>query len=168
MHSPPRPSRFQTQIEDMTRISSGSTFLYKRIFPIFWFGILAFFVVTFASSGAFKYDLTFLILPCVMGVFGFVMMKKLIWDLVDEVYDGGDFLVVKNRGDEERIALSDIVNVSAAVFMNPPRVTLRLARPSKFGEDIVFSPVTGLRLFPFGKIAVVEDLITRVDQARRA
>ena len=60
--------------------------------------------------------------------FGYFIMKKLVFDLVDEVWDDGDALVVKNRGQEERIALADIKNVSYSPFVNPPRVTLSLRR----------------------------------------
>ena len=37
-----------------------------------------------------------------MMAFGFFIMKKLVFDLVDEVWDDGDTLLVKNRGQEER------------------------------------------------------------------
>jgi hypothetical protein len=101
-----------------------------------------------------------------MAVFGHFLMKKLVWDLVDEVYDCGDFLLVKNRDDEERIALSNIMNVNASTYINPPRITLRLVNPSKFGSEVAFSPITGFKLNPFAKNAVAEDLIVRVYQAR--
>ena len=32
-------------------------------------------------------------MPCFMAVVGFVLFKKLLWDLVDEVHDGGDYLL---------------------------------------------------------------------------
>ena len=99
-------------------------------------------------------------------VFGYFLMKKLVWDLVDEVYDCGDFLLVKNRDEEERIALSNIMNVNASTYINPPRITLRLVNPSKFGSEVAFSPITGFKLNPFAKNAVAEDLIVRVYQAR--
>jgi hypothetical protein len=151
----------------MTRISSGVTFLYKRIFPIFWFGFLAVFVATaFLSGQGIEKDPLFLVIPCGMGVVGFFIMKKLVWDLVDEVYDDQDFLLVKNRGEEERVALSNIMNVSATTFVNPPRVTLKLVEPGRFGSEITFTPVKGFNLNPFAKNPIVEDLIVRVDKAR--
>jgi hypothetical protein len=52
----------------------------------------------------------FIVAPIAMGVFGFVLMRKLAWDLVDELYDYGDHLVVKNGGEEDTIALSNIMN----------------------------------------------------------
>ena len=59
------------------------------------------------------------------------------------------------------------MNVSASTMVNPPRVTLRLVQPGKFGSEVVFSPKTGFTLNPFAKSEVAEDLIERVDRARR-
>jgi hypothetical protein len=76
----------------MRRISSGWTFFYKRVFPIIWFGGLALFfgISLFAaprSSQAATVPL--LIIPIVMMGFGFVLMKMLVFDLVDEVWEDG-------------------------------------------------------------------------------
>lgn len=87
-------------------------------------------------------------------------------DLADEVYDCGDSLLIRNRSKEDTIALSNIMNVSASTYMNPPRVTLRLVTPSKFGSEVAFSPIVGFTLNPFAKNRVTENLIVRVDQAR--
>ena len=156
----------------MSKIS-GPMFMMKRGFPILWFGFLvAFVLVVLVSSiqkGAQPEDLFFLIGPLFMSVFGYVVMKRLIWDLVDEVYDHGDYLVVRNRGDEARIDLADIMNVSVSTFMNPQRVTLRLVRRSRFGHEISFSPARPFTLNPFASMArneIAENLMVRVDQAR--
>jgi hypothetical protein len=95
-----------------------------------------------------------------------LLYPKLIWGLADEVYDGGDYLLVKRGRIEERIALSDIMNVNSSTMVNPPRITLRLARRSKFGDEITFSPVRPMTLNPFARNAIAEDLIVRVDAAR--
>jgi len=150
----------------VTRISSSWTFLAKRVFPTFWFGFLALFVFVGFSTGTVAKDVTFLIIPIVMAVFGFFIMRKLVWDLADEVYDCGHALLVRNRGEEEMVSLSNIMNVSVSTYVNPPRISLRLITPGKFGSEIAFSPVTGFRLNPFAKNKVAEDLIQRVYQAR--
>jgi hypothetical protein len=92
-------------------------------------------------------------------------MKKLIFDLVDEVWDDGNSLLVKNRGQEQRIPLSDIRNVSYSPYMNPPRITLSLRRPTVFGDQITFS--APLRFVPFATSPVIDDLINRIDTARQ-
>jgi hypothetical protein len=145
---------------------SAKIFFTKTIFPLFWFGFLAFFLVVSIKGGAYKQSLMFLLMPCFMAFFGYFLMKKLVWDLVDEVYDCGDFLMIKNRGMEDKIQLSNIMNLSASTNMNPPRITLRLTSPSKFGKEIAFSPTRPFSLNPFAKNPLVEDLMVRVDQAR--
>jgi hypothetical protein len=150
----------------MTKISSKYTFFYKKGFPLLWFGFLAVFVAISLTAEDLEKDLMFLIVPGVMAVFGFFLMKKLVWDLVDEVYDGGEFLVVKNQGKEDRVLLSNVMNVNASTMTNPPRVTLRLVNPGKFGNEIAFSPAASFTLNPFAKNQVAEGLIVRVDQAR--
>jgi hypothetical protein len=145
------------------------TFYYKRIFPAIWFGFLILFIALPVVSGAGRQampPLPFFIAPIVMMIVGYFIMKKLLFDLVDEVWDDGDSLVIKNRGDQERVALSDIKNVSYSVMMNPPRVTLSLRRPTVFGDEITFgAPV---RLVPFSTSPIIKDLIDRIDLARRA
>jgi hypothetical protein len=151
----------------MRRISSRATFWYKRVFPAFWFGFLVLFigVPIFLNHGRPSPPFPFLVIPLFMIAVGFFFMKKLVFDLVDEVWDDGDTLLVKNRGQEERIALSDIKNVSYSPYMNPPRVTLSLRRPTVFGEQISFgAPV---RFIPFTTSPTIDGLIDRIDAARQ-
>jgi hypothetical protein len=155
-----------TEKSRVKKISSSWTFFHKKIFPVFWFGFIALFVLTVSAAEADQLDAMFLVIPAFMAIVGFVLLKKLVWDLLDEVYDCGDFLLIKNQGEEDEVALSNIMNVSPSTFTNPPRVTLRLANPSRFGNEIVFSPVTGFSVNPFAKNAVAEDLMVRVDRAR--
>ena len=155
----------------MRKISSRYTVFHKKIVPAILFGFLAFFVIMGLVETTGNHDTAFLFIlgvPIVMAVFGFFIMKKLVWNLADEVYDCGDSLLVRLRGEEERIALSNVMNVSAPTFHNPPSVTLKLVTPSKFGIEVAFCPIVGFTFNPFAKNEVIEDLIVRVDQARRA
>jgi hypothetical protein len=150
----------------VTKLSSARTRFQKRIFPVIWFGFLAFFLAITLTTGVAAINPVAVVVPLVMGVFGYFLFRHLVFDLVDEVYDCGDELLVRNGGVEERLPLSNIINVSATMMVNPPRITLRLDRPGRFGPEIAFSPVTrfGFRLFARNPIA--EDLILRVDRAR--
>lgn len=147
----------------MTLISSRSTHFHKRIVPVIWFGFLfvwAWFAVRMRVP-------VLLVIPAAMGVFGFFIMKKLVWVLADEVYDCGDCLLVRIGGVEERIALSNIVNVSSDIAFNRPRrVELRLAAPLRLGVRVAFIPKPWLRWNPFARNAVIDDLIARVQRAR--
>ena len=150
----------------MKRISS-STFFMKRIFPVIWFGFLALFVATslLADPRDNAPPLPLLIIPIVMAVFGYFILKKMVFDLADEVCDAGDFLIVRYGKDQEQIALANIINVSYTVMMNPPRVTLTLRQPCRFGKEVSFSPP--INWTPFSKSPIIAELIERVDVARK-
>jgi hypothetical protein len=156
------------------RISSGGTFFVKRVFPVIWFGFLGVFSLALLGALASGVPTTqppvlFLLMPFAMGGFGWVLMRRLVFDLADEVYDEGDGLRVRFGHDEERIPLGNIVCVDSSVMTNPPRITLTLREPGRFGSKVVFSPprsVFGsLRMAP-NPVAV--DLMQRVDAAQRS
>jgi hypothetical protein len=152
----------------MPRISSSATFYYKRIFPIVWFGFLSIFIAVSLlggfGSGA-SPPVPFLIIPVLMMIFGYVIMRKLVFDLVDEVLDAGDSLLIRNGGEQEQVLLSDIMNVSYTQAVNPPRVTLSLRNPGIFGAKVSFC--APLRFLPFSTSPVIDKLIERIDAARR-
>src|SRR5450432_334273 len=108
----------------MKVISSGSTFFLKRVFPALWLGIIASALVVMIGTGAAQKVPAALVGPVFMLVLGFFIFRKLLWDLADEVRDGGDFLVVRRGSIEERIALADISNVSMTQLVNPQRLSL--------------------------------------------
>ena len=87
------------------------------------------------------------------------------FNLVDQVFDLGDALLVRNGGQEERIALADIKNVNFVPYMSPPQVTLSLRRPSLFGDTIVFCAPA--RLMTLSPSPTIEKLVDRIDSARR-
>lgn len=171
--APQRPTALSTSAAErehrgdlMKRISSRMTFLGKRVFPTLWFGFFGFmFISTVAAAvSRGKVPLQFWILPVVMAGFGYLLMSNLVFDLADEVWDAGSELVVKNGEREERVALSEIVNVSYSVVTNPQRVTLTLRRSTPFGKEITFAaPTTWI---PFARSPLIDDLIDRVDVAR--
>jgi hypothetical protein len=150
----------------MKRISSRSTFFTKRVFPTVWFGFLAliFFSGIAGTASGRSMPVQFLIIPVLMGGFGYFLMRNLVFDLVDEVWDAGSELLVKNKGEETHVVLTDIVNVSYSVATSPQRVTLTLRQPTSLGKEITFAaPTTWI---PFAKSPIIENLIERVDMAR--
>ncbi len=153
------------QDPNMKLISSKwTTFLNKRVFPVIWFGGLGVFFLTALFNPSAQIPIPVIIMPIVMGAFGYFIMKCLVFDLVDEVWDRGDVLIVRNNKEEEIIPLSNIMNVSATTFTNPPRITLTLRQPCRFGKEVTFSPP--VKLFQF-KSPLVNELIERVDKARK-
>jgi hypothetical protein len=158
--------------ESGRRISSRNTFFMKRVFPLVWLGLIVAFVVIGLAASAHARRATppavFFVLPLLMILIGYAVMRRLVFDLADEVYDEGEALRVRFGSDEERIRLSDIMNVSYAGMINPPRVTITVRTATRFGREITFSPIQRL----FGPLLrttnpIVTDLIERVDAARR-
>ncbi|WP_299803220.1 hypothetical protein [uncultured Shewanella sp.] len=149
----------------MKKLTSKSTFFNKKIFPTIWFGFLAIFVITSLFAGGDNGPgPMFVVMPIFMAVFGYFIMKKLVFDLIDEVYDEGDSLLFKNSGKEVRVSLRDIKNVSYQTMMNPPKVTLSLRHETDLGSELSFSPP--MSFIPFKKNKDIEELIDRIDQAR--
>ncbi len=150
----------------MTRVSSRMTFVQKRLFPIVWFGGLAFVFlagVVGVVSGQ-GVPVPILAVPIGMAIFGYLLMKHLVLDLADEVWDADFELVVRNAGREVRVPLRDIVNVSYVVLTNPQRVTLTLRQANALGKEIAFAaPASWI---PFAKSPRIEALIDRIVAAR--
>lgn len=117
------------------------------------------------SKGMHSNDMvTVLITAVFMAAVGYLILKHLVFDLMDEAYDEGLSLLFKNNGKSVRIHLTDIKNVSYTVVINPPRVTLSLRHKTEFGDEITFSPPASL--IPFRKNKDIMGLIDRIDRAR--
>ena len=156
----------------MQRLSSTSTGFYKRVFPALWFGLLALFFALALwgrrHAGIFHDgppDVMLLGTPLLMAAFGVVLFRRLVFDLVDEVWQDGDWLVLVDRGQKRRIALTDVVNVNTS-NTNPRRITvmLRTGSPSSF-SFMPASPRGFLSAFKPDPIAI--ELIRRVDARRQ-
>ena len=104
------------------------------------------------------------------GFFAFVI-PGLAWrTLVDEVFDDGDYLVVRSRGEEERIPFSNIEDVSAESNAHWPRIYVKLISSGKFGSKVAFRPkkegAARWNLDPFWLDPIVNDLLVRAQKAR--
>ncbi len=82
------------------------------------------------------------------------------------MWDCGDgTLLVKKSGREERIDLSNVIDVAGPSHANPPIVRLTLRAPGVFGREVAF--LVKPRIFPFGRDAIVDGLIARTEAARQ-
>jgi hypothetical protein len=151
------------------RISSRSTFFYKRAFPVIWFGIIALLVAVAALSARNRPSppIAVYVAPLLLLAIGYFVVRRLVSDLADAVYDEGDALRVRFGNEEERIPLANIINVSYAGLTNPQRITLTLRTPGRFGRQVTFSPPRRLFGGLFTDNPLVNELIERVDAARR-
>ena len=153
----------------MRKISSSSTFMMKRVFPIVWFGFVSLFLVMgiqeFIRGGA---PVFIVFVPIVMLVIGYIVMRMLVFDLMDEVYLDDGCVVVRNRGEEDRFPVTSILNVDSSTMTNPERITLTLRQPCKFGDGVTFSPPK--RWWPFSRNPLALELIRlahSMDHARQ-
>ncbi|MBK1881788.1 hypothetical protein JIN85_05145 [Luteolibacter pohnpeiensis] len=121
----------------MKRLSSGPTFLGKRVFPAIMGCVAGMMAILISSQ---EIDIPFF-LAIVIGLFaGFLMTiisMRLLTEYMDEVFDAGDHLVIRNRGITEEIDLRDIRNVDSPL-MQPSVIWLHLRRDSSFGRSIKF------------------------------
>ncbi|NOT86806.1 MAG: hypothetical protein HOP03_01325 [Lysobacter sp.] len=148
---------------------SGATFFIKRVLPVAWLGFLLIFMVIGLVSGPHEMvdALPFLLMPLIMAASGVFIFRKLVWDLADDVSLAGDALIVRKGGIEERIRLAEIMNVSVTQMTNPTRISLRLRKKCRLGDEVVFMPKSEFRFNPFARNMVGEKLILLVDRARQ-
>ena len=151
----------------MKKISSRSTFFYKRILPAVWFGSFGILLIVFIFGNLSKgqFYVAFFILPIVMAILGYFLMRAFIFDLMDEVWDEGNSLLVRNKNKVERIDFKNIKNIGYTFLIYPNRVTLSLRIPSQFGSEVSFSPLISSWM-PFRKNKDIDELIDKVDKLR--
>ena len=152
------------------RISSGSTFFHKRVLPPLLFAVLALGValpLLLARGTPNAPPWPVFVAPLAVGIVVYAVLRRLVFDLADEVIDEGDALRVRFGAEAERIPLSEIVNVSYAGVTNPPRVTLTLRNAGRFGREVTFSPQQPFLSPLFRPNPLINELIERVDAARR-
>jgi len=92
----------------MQCISSRMTFYYKRVFPFIMLGAVVLSMGVPLAKGAMP-PLPMIFFSIAFVVFGYFIARKLIFDLVDEAWDAGDALIIRNKGEEDRIPLSAII-----------------------------------------------------------
>lgn len=163
----------------MKRISSATTFLYKRV-PTIAVGALALVIIGLVIdivTGA-RWTVTRTLLgpclvvwmaswSCVMTWMASGVMNALELDLADDVLDEGQHLVVRRGAQSERIAISNIAEVNEPMFARQPRlITLRLVQPGKLGREISFAPAGDFASNPFSRSHIATDLTQRAAAAR--
>jgi hypothetical protein len=149
------------------RISSDTTFYYKKGMPSVWLGFIALFVIDFArdiATGRGGKSTADFLGPSVFILSLYVFWRIFLSDLVDEVFDDGEHLVVRRGAQRERISLSDIAEVTE-FFRNPRRVTLKLVKPGTLGREITFVPA-GKFWNQFSSSPIARELNQRAAAAR--
>jgi len=143
-------------------ISSRLTPIYKQYSPPLWIGGVLLLVLgrAIAAESGFEALMVLTGGGMLLGI-GWLSMKFFFLDLVDEVYDNGDWLMIRDGLTERRIPLDQIESVHYNWFMNPPRVTLRVR--SENGATLDSIPVMSpFVLVPMITHPRVKDLMDRV------
>jgi hypothetical protein len=144
------------------RLSSKLTWWYKRGFPIYLFAFIALFTLFVILAGVNQpVPAPVYLFPAVMAVFGYVLLRWLVFPLADEVFLSDDQIIVRNGGEEDSFPITNIINVEASLMVNPERITLTLREPCRFGREVIFSPP--VRWWPFTRHPLAEELIRRVN-----
>jgi hypothetical protein len=145
----------------MRQLSSSSTWWHKKAFPMIWFGFLGFMMLIMLPSVLQEQTpAPIILIPLGLAIFGFFLLRLLVWPLVDEVYLDSDDVVVRNKGEEDRFPFSNVINVQGSEYTNPERITLNLKQPCLFGDEIKFMPPP--RWLAYGKHPLANELIRRI------
>jgi hypothetical protein len=154
----------------MKKVSSRMTFWFKRVLPALMFGFLSLFFIGIVVSLFVGPEndgpvWPFLVAPPVMAIFGYSLMKQIgVFDFIDQVWDDGESLFLRNGNREVRIMLTDIRDVDYSMATHPPKVTLRLRHGTEFGDELSFCPP--ISPVPFRRSRAILELMDRIDRAR--
>ncbi len=149
------------------RLSSQSTFFVKRVLPALWFGGLLYFAVNSALAGDIGAYWPFVLAPMLIAAITYFAFRALIWRLADQVIIVAGALLVRLRGQDHRIALSDVVAVSFTRFSNPSYLTLRLREGHVYGDSLYFIPRAQFTLNLFAPNKVCDTLRSAIELAAR-
>jgi hypothetical protein len=140
----------------MRQISYEMTSRFKKRIAALWLAMVAGVVGLMIIDG--QADTAILFAVCGTAVM-YLLMRRLILSMMDAVWINGDDLVISKRGEEDRFAIANIVNVEGSLIARPEHIRLTVSPPSRFGQTICFWPP--FRWFPVGSHPVARELIDR-------
>jgi len=149
----------------VNRLSADTNYFLKWIAPVLVYCAISAYMLWKESR---KESPQFTILIAVLAVVAiifFVVFKRRMWSLADEVLDGGDYLVVRFGDQQQSISLANVTRVDAENQLGATTVRLRLSVPCEFGSVVSFMAKSTSRN-PFALNAVAEDLIARVNDRK--
>ena len=133
----------------MRVISSALTTFHKRVVPVLWAGVFAVILATSIASREPAAIVMAGVGLVVMGGLALVLLKRLVWDLADEVQDHGDYLVVRRGDEEEQVPLAMFSGVDYADTLFRPWVIPELTTEAKTDGSGTYT-VVSLRTYPAG------------------
>ncbi len=152
----------------MEQLSSPSTAWTKRLWGLGPVAISAFAVAPSVMDGTFRRSLgsSLVALALLVCVWAFFIAKARIFNLADEVLDGGDHLQIRRLWVKGTVPLASVLGVEASTFSGIERVILRLAAPSALGARVEFVPKRAPGPRAAGTHPVADDLAARAQRAR--
>lgn len=151
--------------ERMERLlSSRLTYFYKRVFPVVWIltfsaGTFFLWIYNYEGTSSFKW----FVLVCLLG--GSIFLR---WFSVrlKVVSLQGEQIVVSDYRSKETISLRQIEEVTETRIWNPKLIKLRLNRPGRWGDEIVF--IAPIRFqFIFSNHPLVKELRHMIQTTRQ-
>ncbi len=147
-------------MDDQRQISSGTTVLWKYIFPGFWIPVMGFCLLVMGFNSKGPEWILFVLVWLIASGYLIWSAKRLKFVSIDN-----DFLYVADGRKQIQIPLADICNVKENFMTRPKLITLRLNHPSEFGTEIVFVP-TPMILIAVRSHPIVEEIISAVKRSR--
>ena len=145
-------------------LSSKLTFFYKFVFPlmlVIWVVLwLASFLFDSPSPGVKGFPLEFLLIVVIVAAINFIWMGWLAFRIHKVEVDAYNFYV-SNYMQEIVIPRADLYEATEMRWMQPYWITLRLRRPSEFGDRIMFVPP-----WRFGAFWTANPLVEELNSSR--
>lgn len=146
----------------MKKISSNLTFINKLVLPIFFIFLAGLRLLVFYNApktGDFNVSSIFGVLLFLAFALGFSWFFG--WRFVNEVYDLGDGLLVKNKKQQIRVKDTEIEKVSLHTWSNLSYATVYLKNPNELGKKFYFATTRNTGFFR-NKNPDIENLIQRI------
>lgn len=142
----------------MKKISSKLTLVYKYVIPFltFWFTI-SFIIWIYRDSNGNEKIYPILMIQSLMLVIFFVIFKKTVFNLTNEVFYNDGYLEFINCNKRIVILFSDINEIKYQAWTRPKRIVLKLNKSSEFGNELAFMPPINLN--PLRRNVEIVDLI---------
>ncbi|QDU09404.1 GNAT family N-acetyltransferase [Gimesia aquarii] len=148
----------------MKKISCRVTFFHKKLSPIIFLCAL-FYVMTMLVFGVRGNPIFAIYFTPIIIIALWSILKSKELKVLDEVYDDGDSLLLRNSGKEIRVNLGDIKHISYGTKRSRrPTVIMNFRQDNELGTEVRFWPA-GEDILSWEENNDIEELIGRIYQA---
>lgn len=128
----------------MYKLSADSTSLYKKLFPFSMYVVLAAFyalcMVAMYQIG--EFDIWFFLVPVGLAALAYFLLQDGMIGLADDVFDCGEYLLVRSKGKEIRVDLEDVVKFEYSYRTQPQLICLTYKKSENSYRTVKFTPPT--------------------------